>query len=440
MRLEKQGITGVNNEKIVLIRKWVAGRPTSAVYDLHTLRVTMITAFYEDGKVPPEVLMKIVGHATIVMTLYYAKLGAAFIADEMGAAAIRVQEAEKANWLRFQRSRTMETLRHAVAWNDGAGLAAFSTRSGASFQLMNVGLCPVGCSMCDRGGKRVEGTGSRVLYAAVPGGRSNCAECRFLVSGPPFRPGIQAEFNARSLALAKLTRERDALETAFEILDTERRGCVEDGRPFLRHREWTRANNDFDDLTAQVDQVTRAMQNLAALDVQIEHLSDRSGDGGSELSLVVGDLASVQSAFEETTEFDVADRVCHSAIVFPSIVAMDANRLRMRKYDQMLRRNGLEPVFLDMDEATALGAGNQLSALLMKLAGGRPAALRLVEGQETLVRLGILPKEFLSKLEDLMGQPFALTAHRTLLNGPSTAPRSAPSQTGTASPSHSGSE
>lgn len=407
VRLEKEGITGADGEKLLLVRKWSRGRPTCVVYDLHTLRVTMITAFYEDGRVPAEVLMKIVGHSTVAMTLYYAKLGAAFVADEMGLAAARVQEVEKANWLRFQRARSTETLRRAVTWNDDAGLSAFSTGTSASFQLMNVGLCPVGCSMCDRGGKRVEGTGRRVLHHAVPGGRTNCAECRFLISGPPFRPGIQAEFNARSLALAKLSRERDTLETAFEILDAERRSCANKGTPFLRHREWMRASNDLDDLTAQVDQVARAMQNLAALDAQIEHLSNREENRVCEQSLVVGDLVSVQSAFEETTEFDVADRVCHSTLMFPSIVSADANRLRMRKYDQMLRRNGLQPVFLDMDEATALRAGNRLSELLAKLAGGRPAALRLVEGQETLARLGILPRELVSKPHDLVGQRLA---------------------------------
>ena len=415
-RLEASGITGPGGEKIVLVTNWVKGRPSSVRYDMHTIRVSLITSFYADGKVPVEILMKIVGHATVVMTLYYAKLGVAYMSDEMSLAEVKVQEAEGLNWTRHQRTKTFADLRRAVVWNDEAGLTAFSKGAVPALQTMNVGICPVGCSQCDRGSKRTPTNGGRVFFVPVPGGRRNCAECRFLITGWPFRLGIQAEFNARSFALAQITKRRSELETVNEVLDEERRRAASEGRPFLQHREWTRAANDLDELTASADQIGRELQNLAALDCQIAAIPNDVGEDGAEgrVSLVVGDMSSVQSAFEETSEFDLADRICQSSVVFPALVPADANRFRMRKYDQMLRRNGLPPVFLDMSEAEAMRAGNELGALLKQRAGGRRNLLRLVEGEDTLVRLGIVPADLLQGLENIAGRKLHFPPIRTL--------------------------
>ncbi len=59
----------------------------------------------------------------------------------------------------------------------------------------------------------------------------------------------------------------------------------------------------------------------------------------------------------------------------------------MRAYDRMLVRNGLQPAFLDMDEETTLRVGNQLSRLFTARTG-RVNTLNLLEGRDTLARLG----------------------------------------------------
>lgn len=75
-RMQRSGETLVNGEPVKLVASYGKdGQPSSALFDLHALRVTMITAMYEEG-VPPEILMKIVGHASVIMTLYYTKLNA----------------------------------------------------------------------------------------------------------------------------------------------------------------------------------------------------------------------------------------------------------------------------------------------------------------------------------------------------------------------------
>lgn len=53
-------------------------------YPLHSLRVSLITAFALEGGVPMPVLSKcIAGHARLVMTLYYTKMGISYVTDTM---------------------------------------------------------------------------------------------------------------------------------------------------------------------------------------------------------------------------------------------------------------------------------------------------------------------------------------------------------------------
>ena len=84
LRLREAGIIGQDGEPIKLVANRNArGDACAAVYDLHALRVTLITHYIEHGEVAPDVLMKIVGHATVVMTLYYVKHSHEHIADAM---------------------------------------------------------------------------------------------------------------------------------------------------------------------------------------------------------------------------------------------------------------------------------------------------------------------------------------------------------------------
>lgn len=72
-RLNQAGETLSNGDpiKLVLTRD-PNGQPISATFDLHSLRVSIITAMYEEG-IPPEYLMKIVGHATVLMVAVTAR-------------------------------------------------------------------------------------------------------------------------------------------------------------------------------------------------------------------------------------------------------------------------------------------------------------------------------------------------------------------------------
>ena len=289
-RLVSQGILSPNGTpyQLVEVTQDEEGRvKISPGYDLHGLRVTLITAFYEAG-VPVEILMKIVGHATIVMTLYYTKLGIASISEQMLAGQERMLRQTQENWVRHQQTLALKELRTAIAWNEEVGPSTFAKSSGANFVFMDVGVCPVACSKCDIGGPKLTSDKSRSGdYAPVPGGRANCAGCRFIVSGPPFLHGLVAHFNARSQAASERAARRAMLERGYEELDNERRTALASGQPFLLYREWQKVGNDFDDITDALDQLLLQMNSLARLIEQSRRILMEGADTRGESTALI---------------------------------------------------------------------------------------------------------------------------------------------------------
>ncbi len=136
-------------------------------------------------------------------------------------------------------------------------------------------------------------------------------------------------------------------------------------------------------------------------------LSEETNGGKPSTALVVNDIGTLETVFEETTEFDLLDRICQSSTFFQSVDPVAANVRRMRAYDRMLVRNGLQPAFLDMDEEMSLRVGNQLSRLFNTRVG-RANTLNLLDGRDTLDRFGF-------DVADLTKEISAITQRRVEL-------------------------
>ena len=106
-RVAARGEALADGSPIVFIDKRhpKSGEPLRPVYDLHTLRVTLITALATEGGVPIPILSKCVaGHASILMTLYYVKLGVPQITEQLAEAQKKIHVEEQRNFLRFLQS------------------------------------------------------------------------------------------------------------------------------------------------------------------------------------------------------------------------------------------------------------------------------------------------------------------------------------------------
>jgi hypothetical protein len=416
-RLAAAGETLPDGSPITLVERRENGDLGPAVFDLHSLRVTLITALAEAGGVPADVLMKVVGHASIIMTLYYEKLSPVHISEKLSAAEVRIQRDEQVNWQRWLVHQSRETLLQAVAHVSPSGIDAVIEVSPSAWVVRDHGICPVGCTRCSVGGEKLVDTAAYERWAEVPGGSSNCVRCRFFITGPAFLYGLQAHFDAVGLRLREASEKYQAAKTCFEALEAEYQSARERGEPVPKSKL-----NEIDIAAGLFDQQTQAVDDIAlswhatykliqqCLAILRRGAVKKSGPGFALVS--VGGRGTLEAVLEESTEIELADRVCQAAVFFAGIDAKLPNLKRMRAFDAMLKRNGYDPVFVEMTEEDALAIGNQMAAFLYTR-HGRENANALMAGRETLRRLGI-EQDFIRFLEGV--SPVRVLAHRARIS------------------------
>jgi hypothetical protein len=88
-RCFNRGETLTNGEPIQFVKpsQGIFTNYTTTFFPLHSLRVSLITSFALEGGVPIPILSKLVaGHSRIIMTLYYTKVGQAYMQKVMNEA------------------------------------------------------------------------------------------------------------------------------------------------------------------------------------------------------------------------------------------------------------------------------------------------------------------------------------------------------------------
>ena len=402
------GIKGTDGRPIRLVAtKGEFDVPSALVYPLHALRVSIVTHYVEEGGVSPEIMMKIVGHATVLMTMIYIKHSGEYIADAMIRGDEKVRASAQRRWVGVARDKELDALRDMAFGASDAAYTSFRSAPPGSLLPLNVGVCPTGGGRCQDGGAPIFERPKQVVFAPVQGGRSNCAGCRFLVTGEPWLEGIVSEFNIRSLDLSLKNQHLSRLDERLLPLDDERADCMKVGRLFEGLADWSALTKEKEEIEFAQQQLYAEMANLMVLDQQIRRLAQKRADAGeTRMALVVGDFASVETALQESCEFDLVDRICRSADVFPSLVARGtavatAAMFRARAWDRVLRQNGLEPRFLDLSPEEARRVGNRMTEWL-DLRVGRPGTIALMEGSATVDeicrRTGLLSMNLLSEI------------------------------------------
>ena len=223
-RVAARGETLTDGSPILFIdkRNPKSGEPRHGVYDLHTIRVSLITALATEGGVPIPILSKCVaGHASILMTLYYIKLGVPQISETLAEAQKKIGLEEQRNFVCFLQSAEHKALASLVASNDASGVIALHDNTPGSWIIGDKGICPVGGAMCSKGGPKLTSNIQLSDYAPTPGGPRNCVRCRFFVTGPAFLGGLVAHFNAVGVQLLAAAERFRAGEATIRRLEDE---------------------------------------------------------------------------------------------------------------------------------------------------------------------------------------------------------------------------
>lgn len=397
-RLADSGQTLPNGDPIKLVlTRGKNDVPQSAVFDLHSLRVSIITAMYEEG-VPPEYLMKIVGHASVLMTLYYTKINAETLTLRMDDALLERQRKSQAEMVGFIKRSSRQELESAIAFTSPASLDAATSMTGAGFLVMDHGICPVSAKRCHEGLSVPDAGALSTKFQAVPGGASNCVRCRFFMTGPAFLPGLEAHVNDLAYRLKNSSKVFEDAQKRFDVLSDCQAASLSEGVPFHKQRDLEISETSFESALAEVDRIALSLQAAYCLTEQcIEIASETKGDGVALVA--VGGVGQIEAVLSEAHEFDQLTRICTGATFFDglNINWKQPNLERARLFDRMLRNSGIEPRFSMLSDEDALHVCNAMGNFLYARLGAK-SVHDLIDCNTTLKAAGI-EKAFIDKLE-----------------------------------------
>src|SRR5690606_12727957 len=125
-------------------------------YTPHSMRVSLITAYIMDMGMPVEVVMKVVGHSSIVMSIYYCKVTQKDIRQKF-------EESEK-RALKSQADAIQTTIEHnniesvknqLVGSNQDLLLSLTNDVPAGNYIFRDYGICPFAATRCDDGGEEI---------------------------------------------------------------------------------------------------------------------------------------------------------------------------------------------------------------------------------------------------------------------------------------------
>lgn len=403
--LARKKITNEDGSAIQIVTKWTRGSPDSAIFDLHSLRVTGLTAFVEAG-VPIYILSRLVaGHATILMTLYYARTDISKVTEILDEAEITRSQNSQTQLAGFLRTLSLSEAQRRVAHNSLAGIRQAQNTQPSVWGWMDEGICPNGMTECTTGGEPVFEQKDRKLYGPVLGGNGNCACCRYFLTGPAWIHGLIARFQEQSLRAKELGEAGRRHQRELQRLRAERLACEERREAFMATAELRRAEAAADATTEETNAVLMTLNNLYNLTQQarmIAQIKDdlKNEDGTPSFPLIVngGDFDVV---FEEVTNFDAYDYICRSAKFFKSVNWSVANLRRKEIFNRMMMRNDIEPVLISLSDDEAKAAMDAASELLRARLGSM-VTNQVMAGERRLRDLG-LEKDIIACLEEQTG-------------------------------------
>lgn len=337
----------------------------------HSMRVSLITAYVLDSEIAVPIISKLVGHARIVMTIYYTKVNQHEMRTVMSSAEEKMLAKSPERLKGLLLNNLIEEARSELIASDGKLLLTDDWPKAAYF-FQDWGLCPYSGSRCETGGlEREIGAG----YEPVSGGylgRRNCLQCRFFITGPAFLGGLQMLANEISLECHTSALQLQKHTEKIEQLETEAYEAETLDIPFTRHSdlnkyEVIRENEaeKFDTYCTDLISVIRlANQSIKMLNANKQGPEPKTEMADKALLIVSGDVDDFSMAMKETCEFMQLDAICRNSEFYSAANPSRANARRSQLIDMMAQKNGLEPGMFALDLEQQLEVGNQLTKLL----------------------------------------------------------------------------
>ena len=348
-------------------------------YTPHSMRVSLITAYVMEMGMPVEVVMKIVGHSSIVMSIYYCKVTQQDIRERLEKGEkLALKEKARATQILIEKNKIEEVKNQLIANNDGLLQSLTNEVPAGNFMFRDYGICPFGASRCDDGGPEIGATQSR---APVPNGylgQQNCVRCRHFITGPAFLSGLISltnevllQANLQSELCADLAQRIEELEREINKLDQEEYFSAVQNKPFnTESREkleidQRKLESEYESAAKKMDLFLCDLQATYKLVKQSQVITHANiSNESNALALIKQADAELQIEIEESSPFQQLHEVCENATIYESANASLAIIPRSQLLDRMAHINDLAPSLFMLSEKMQLVAGNQMVQLL----------------------------------------------------------------------------
>ncbi|CAK2776080.1 Integrase [Vibrio crassostreae] len=394
-QLAEQRNTLDNGERLKLVVDYPEGSPkgdkVATLFPLHSLRVSLITAYTMDTQLPLPVISKLLaGHTRLLMTIYYNKITPSVMAEKMDEAHGELDAKSKQSVRNFLKDASMEQIQCKMVYHsDDSIQAALVNRNPIGWEERSCGLCLVGGNTvksdevstlggCWNGGEVIKDAkaAENRVYHSVPHGSENCIRCRWFITEARYLPALNAHFNQLSYKAHQAANLSVEIEGKLEALKDEQFFCEEQGNPFIKHDELQALQRRYEKQQVEADEYTKdwiACFELINKIIRVEET--RSGDDAKDKLVAVGSEQDVSHALkfiETDSELLHLSLLCDDAEFYPDLQdelrKTPAIEKRSRKLSRVLMKKGFEPIFMEMDDKQQLIAANAMLRQMAKIA------------------------------------------------------------------------
>jgi hypothetical protein len=394
-QLAEQGNTLDNGERLKLVVDYpegtLEGVKVATNHPLHSLRVSLITAYCMDTQLPLPVISKLLaGHSRILMTIYYNKITPSVMAEKMSEAEGQLEGKSQQSVRNFLKDASLAQIQCKMVYHQEDSIqAVLVNRNPIGWEERLSGLCLVGGNTvksdevstlggCWNGGELIIDAKSAAnrIYGSVPHGPENCIRCRWFITEARYLPELTAQSNQLSYKAHQAANLSVEIEGELEALKDERFFCEEQGSPFTKHDEMQVLQRRYEKQQVEADEYTKDWITSVGLIFKINRIEESRNSGDTKDKFIaVGDEQTLRYAlrFVETdSELLHLSLLCDDAEFYPDLQdelrKTPAIEKRSRQLSRVLMKKGFEPIFMEMDEKQQLIAGNAMLRQMAKIA------------------------------------------------------------------------
>jgi len=342
------------------------------------MRVSLITAYVMEMGMPIEVVMKVVGHSSVVMSIYYCKVSNQDIRQRLEEGEKLALKSEVESIQKTIEQQKIEDIKNQLIGSNQELISALDNSVPAgNFVFRDYGICPYAATKCNEGGETI----STYLNAPVPSGylgTQNCLRCRHFVTGPAFLGGLIAianeillQSNEQSEACHKIQQKINKIQEKIQDLERQEYIANAKGIEFSMGKERHRLEIDLRNIESQYETVAMKLDMyLCDLQACYAHIKRsqtlvNGTNDNSKLALITSSEAEIRIEIEEVNQYQQLQEVCENAVIYRSCSADNAILPRTQILDKMVMFNDMMPRLFTLTKEQQLEAGNQIYKLLL---------------------------------------------------------------------------